>query len=194
MPRLKSKRPSKISRLKLAAAASIIAAVIFMTWATSGWSLALLSGLIFLFAGTVIFGAPYVPTRKSDRQAALQLFDLKPGQTLIEMGAGEGSLCLEASRLGVKCIGYEINPILALIARIRTWRYRSICKIICGDMWEADLSKADGIYVFLAGRIADKFTKKFQAEARPGCRLVSQGFELSAKEVRSSGSLRLYER
>jgi hypothetical protein len=182
--------------LKMLLFAFSILAVSWMTYAVSGLLWAILTGIILLFAGTYVFGAPYVPTLKADRELALKLLDLKKGQTFCEMGAGDGSLCLLAAGQGLKVVGYEINPILAIIARARTWKYRKTCRIICGDMFSADFSEVDGVYVFLAGHIAKKFEEKFQQDARAGCKLVSQGFEFELDEIKADAikpsSLHLY--
>jgi Methyltransferase domain len=185
-----------MKHFKMLSFALAILVVSWMTYSVSGLVWAILTGVILLFAGTYVFGAPYVPTLRADRELALKLLDLAKGQTLCEMGAGDGSLCLLAAKQGLNVVGYEINPILALLARIKTWKYRKTCKIICGDMFGTNLSEFDGVYVFLAGHIAKKFEAKFKKEARPGTRLVSQGFEFGLREVKTgagrASSLHLY--
>ena len=186
------RRLNKISQFKQFLAAGFIFALAFMVYQTSGLAWSVGTTGVMIFAGTFVFGAPYVPTLKQDRKLALKLLGLKKGQTLYEMGAGDGSLCLQAAQLGLQVVGYEINPILAAIAKFRTYKYRENCKIIWGDMWEADLSKADGVFVFLAGHIADKFEAKFNGEARKGARLVSLGFEFHLEHIKSEHGLNLY--
>ena len=110
-------------------------------------------GIILLaFQFTVLVGPPYVPTLRRQRRNALKLLNLKPGQTLIDLGSGDGSLLKEAASKGIICIGYELNPILALVARLRTWKYKNLVSIKVQNFWQADIGKADGIYVFLAGK------------------------------------------
>jgi hypothetical protein len=48
--------------------------------------------IILAFQFVVIFlGAPYVPTLNKQRETALDLLKLKSGQTLIDLGSGDGA-------------------------------------------------------------------------------------------------------
>jgi 16S rRNA A1518/A1519 N6-dimethyltransferase RsmA/KsgA/DIM1 with predicted DNA glycosylase/AP lyase activity len=89
--------------------------------------------LIICFGGVLFFGAPYLPTLRQQVKAALELADLKPGDTLLELGCGDGKVVLAAAKQGINVIGYELNPILALVAWSRTRRYSKNVKIICGQ-------------------------------------------------------------
>jgi hypothetical protein len=84
--------------------------------------IAFLAVVFICFAGVILFGAPYLPTLKPQIHAALELANLRPGQTLIELGCGDGRVLIAAAHTGIKSIGYELNPLLALIAWIRTIR------------------------------------------------------------------------
>src|SRR5665213_1201424 len=118
---------------------------------------AILSALLILivvvvfysFTVGVAFGAPYLPTLNAQRQTALELLDLKPGQTLYDLGCGDGRMLRAAAKVGLNAVGYEMSPILVLIARIINWPYRKQVKVIMGNYWAADISRADGIFVFL---------------------------------------------
>src|SRR5438270_414315 len=104
--------------------------------------------LIYSFAVGVWFGAPYLPTMSHQRQVALKLLNLKRGQTLYDLGCGDGRMLRLAAQQGLSAVGYELSPLLFLIAKITTWPYRRRVKVHLGDYWKADLSKADGIYIF----------------------------------------------
>lgn len=63
----------------------------------------LVIGLLLGFV--VFFGPPYVPTRKRNMQAALDLLELKPGQTMLELGSGDGRVLIAAAKQGVNVVG-----------------------------------------------------------------------------------------
>ena len=42
-------------------------------------------GVILCFCAVILFGAPYLPTLSKQKEAALDLLDLKKGQTLLEL-------------------------------------------------------------------------------------------------------------
>lgn len=54
--------------------------------------------IIVLFCGIVFFGAPFVPTKKMQIKAALDLLNLKKGDLLYDLGAGDGRVALAAAK------------------------------------------------------------------------------------------------
>jgi SAM-dependent methyltransferase len=141
-----------------------------------------LAVLLLAFGGVVLVGAPYLPTLKPQVMAALELADLKPGQTLLELGCGDGRVVLAAARRGYQVIGYELNPFLVLIARLQTFRYRPTAKIIWGDFWQKSWPEADAIFIFLLPRYMKKLdTKVIQYNHKP-VKLVSFAFQIPGKK------------
>ncbi|MBX4199446.1 class I SAM-dependent methyltransferase [Candidatus Saccharibacteria bacterium] len=139
--------------------------------------------LFFIFSFVILFGAPYVPTLSSQRKNALDILDLKPGQTLYELGSGDGTLILEAAKRGYKVVGYELNPILVLLSRYRTRKFKSQVRIIWGNFWKADISKADAVFVFLLDHYMKKLDEKIKAEHKKGTlKLASHAFTISGKK------------
>lgn len=147
------------------------------------WIFLAVSGLVLLFGFVVFFGAPYLPTLKKQVGAGLDLLDLKPGQTLLELGCGDGRVLRAAAERGLHAVGYELNPVLVLIARLHTWRYRKNVKIICGDYWRAAWPPADGIFVFLLDKYMPKLDKKIVQWNRRPVKLVSFAFKIPDKPI-----------
>lgn len=139
--------------------------------------------IVFLVFGFVVFfGAPYLPTLKNSGKAALDLLALKPGQTLLELGSGDGRFMREAAKRGLKVVGYEINPILYLVSRTTTWKYRSQVKIVWGNFWKAEWPDHDGIYVFLIDKYMEKLDKKIKTKSKKGVKLASNSFKIPGKK------------
>jgi len=162
------------------------------------WLLLSLAAVILLFGFVVLFGAPYLPTLKKQVEAGLDLLDLEPGETLLELGCGDGRVLKAAARKNLKAVGYELNPILALIARLHTWRYRKHVKVIWGDYWRVTWPPADGIFVFLLDKYMIKLDKKItqncQQKRRKPIKLVSFAFQIPHKRlVAQRHGLYLYE-
>ncbi len=116
--------------------------------------------LIILFAGVVAFGAPFLPTLSKRVNDAIELLDLKSGQTFLELGCGDGRLLKAAAKKGINSIGYELNPLLVIYAKISNFRYRKLVAVKWGDYWQAQWPKADAIYVFLLNPYMSKLHKK----------------------------------
>jgi 16S rRNA A1518/A1519 N6-dimethyltransferase RsmA/KsgA/DIM1 with predicted DNA glycosylase/AP lyase activity len=158
--------------------------------------LAIIGLVIFgIFAFVVLRGAPYLPTLKPQIKEALELLELKNGQTLLELGSGDGRLLRAAAEQGIYSVGYELNPLLVIWTKLRHWRYRQYISVKWGDYWNAEWPETDGMYVFLLQKYMDKLDKKVvqYAKNKP-YRLVSFGFEIkSRKPAKKSHGLTLYE-
>lgn len=147
------------------------------------WFLLIASGLILLFGFVVAYGAPYLPTLKKQVDSGLDLLDLKPGQTLLELGCGDGRVLRAAADRGLHAVGYELNPVLVLIARLHTWQQRKSVKVIWGNYWSAAWPPADGIFVFLLDKYMPKLDKKITQEYHSGVKLVSFAFKIPEKPI-----------
>jgi SAM-dependent methyltransferase len=126
----------------------------------------------------VVFGAPYLPTLSPQVSAAFELLDLKPGQTLLELGCGDGRVLLAAARQGIKVVGYEINPILFVICWLRTRRYRSLVRVKLANFWQADWPRTDAVYGFILPRLMAKLDRKIRREHRQPLKVVSFAFAI----------------
>lgn len=83
------------------------------------WLLVPAGLIVMTFLLTVLFGAPYVPSQRRDVSLSFDnLYAVGPGDTLVDIGSGDGVVLREAARRGARAIGYEINPILAVVSRL----------------------------------------------------------------------------
>ena len=65
--------------------------------------------LIFMSLSLVlIIGAPYVPTISASRAQALELLNLKPNQTLIDLGSGDGAMLIAAGCAAAHMLGARV--------------------------------------------------------------------------------------
>ena len=99
-----------------------------------------------------------------------------------------------AAKSGLKAVGYEINPFLALLAWGRTRRFGRRVKIVWGNYWRADLSNADGVFVFSIGHYMKKLDKFLLKQSKNHqIRLVSNAFQIPGKKhIKKTGPLFLY--
>lgn len=149
--------------------------------------------LILSFGGVLLVGAPYMPTIDKAGKQALDLLALRSGQTLYELGCGDGRMLGLAAQRGLKAVGYELNPFLVLIAKLRTWRYRRQVRVVWGNFWKADLGHADGVFVFLLDRFMPKLDAKLTNQNRH-LKLVSHAFKIPGKKAaKTVGAMFLYE-
>ncbi len=152
-----------------------------------------LTTLMLLFAFVVFFGAPYLPTLSKQSNQALDLLNLKKGQCLLELGAGDGTVALMALRRGLYVTAIELNPLLCVVIYLRTFRYRSNISIKCGNFWTTPWGDYDGIYTFLLDKYMTKLDKKI-IQANKNTHLASFAFKIPGKKIKSEAKgIYLYE-
>jgi protein-L-isoaspartate O-methyltransferase len=123
--------------------------------------------------------APYVssPFRAVDRM--LELAALKPGETLYDLGAGDGRIVISAARrYGVKAVGIEMNEKLVKSANDRILKFglQDRAKVIQGDLLRADLAPADVVVIFLQTMSNEELRPKLEKYLKPGSRVLSYSF------------------
>jgi hypothetical protein len=158
------------------------------------WLIVLAVMLLVCFAGVLLVGAPYLPTLRPQVKTALELADLKSGQTLIELGCGDGRVLIAAARQGLNAVGYELNPLLALLAWLRTRRYHKQVRVIWGNFWQTSWPEADAVFTFLLPRYMAKLDKQCGQYSHKPLKLVSFAFAVPGRqpEKRENGIF-LYE-
>lgn len=155
---------------------------------------ALVGLLLVGFGGVLLVGAPYLPTLTSHVEVALDLADLQPGDTMLELGCGDGKVLIAAARRGLNVVGYELNPWMYIICRLRTLRYRRQVTVIWGDFWQRPWPEAQGIFIFLLQRHMRKLDKKVMQYKHKPVKVVSFAFQMPGhKPVREASNVFLYE-
>lgn len=160
-----------------------------ITWIVS-------AGMVLMFALVILVGAPFLPTLKVHVDPAFELLALKRGQSMIELGSGDGRMLIAAAQRGIKSVGYELNPLLFIYSWLITRKYRKYVRVIWGNYWNKQWPKADGIFVFLLDRYMKKLDNKiiqYQAEIIKPVKLVSFAFQVpNSKPIKTKSGLYLY--
>jgi precorrin-6B methylase 2 len=142
--------------------------------------------VIYLLSISIIRGAPYVPTHKRQIEIALDLLKLKKGDHLVDVGSGDGSVLIAAAKRGIRATGYEINPLVYLVSKIRTYKYRKLVNIKLADMWRQKFPEdMDALFIFQMGKYIPRFAEKIRKEKLGKVKLVTYGFELPDHKVHS---------
>lgn len=157
------------------------------------WLLLAVGVLVICFGGVLLVGAPYLPTLSPQVRAALALADLKAGDTMLELGCGDGKVLLAAAKQGINVVGYELNPLLVLVAWLRTRRYHRQVKIIWGDFWRQPWPPAEAIFTFLLPKYMPKLDKKVMQYSHHPVKLVSFAFIIPGRQpTRQKAGVYLY--
>lgn len=135
--------------------------------------------LVLFFGLIVVVGAPYLPTLTPQIRAAFELLGLQKGETILELGCGDGKVLLLAAKQGYKAVGIELNPVLFLVALWRTRHVRSRVTVRWGNFWTMQWPPSDGVYVFLIDHFMPKLDEKM---AVYGGKLASVTFRVPHKK------------
>jgi len=138
--------------------------------------LAVALGLGYFVFASFAFGAGYQPTPRRAVESMLRLAEVGPNDTVFDLGAGTGAIVFRAVRVyRARAVAVEIEPIRALILR---WRRRwgpfaDRLEIRRGNLFGLDYRPATVVTSFLWPGAMEKLRPKFEAELRPGARVVS---------------------
>ena len=147
----------------------------------SDWVWLVLLVLLVPF-GTLLFrGAPYVPTLHNGLQDLLKRNGVKKGESLLDVGSGDGAVLKLASNMGLKAIGIEINPVLVLVSNLRLVRV-SDAKAKLGNMWKSDWPPTDIVYVFQQPQHMSDLEKKILETITKPTLVVSHEFEFEGRK------------
>lgn len=135
-------------------------------------------------------GAPWWPTPTRRIRKLLTAAGLKPGETVIDAGCGDGRVLLLAAReFGARGIGIEVHPVLVWIGRLRIACARLSSQVVIqrADLFSVDLRAADVLFLFLLQETNLGLQEKLRRELRPGTRVVSYAFTLPQWEEQPAG-------
>ena len=121
---------------------------------------------------------PFYPSPLDIVKLMLDLAEPKEGQTLVDLGCGDGRILAEAaSDYGCSVIGVDSNPMLVSYARNKLLE-RGIknFRIIKGDLFKFDISSADIITLYLTHDALEILKPRFEFYAKPGAKIIAHDF------------------
>jgi predicted RNA methylase len=128
-----------------------------------------------------MFIAPYVPSPLPVIQHMLKLADLKAGEVLFDLGAGDGrTVTMAAKSFGARAVGVELREDLAkkALSTIHDNGIADRVTIVKGDMFSVNLTSADVVFLYLTTSANEKIRPKLETELRKGVRVVSHDYEI----------------
>lgn len=125
--------------------------------------------------------APYVSSPQPLVSRMLELAGLKQGETVYDLGCGDGRILITAARdFGAKAVGVELSSVLARRSReqAEALGLSNLVSIIEGDLLAVDLKDADVVSLYLMTEANNQLRPKLERELKPGARVVSLEFEI----------------
>lgn len=112
--------------------------------------------------------------------AMLDLAEVRRGDVVYDLGCGDGRLVIAAARLGARGVGIDIDPVLIRRSQenARLARQEELTEFRRGNLFEAELSDATVVVLYLLHSVNRRLLPKLRRELKPGTRLVSHSFDM----------------
>jgi SAM-dependent methyltransferase len=125
----------------------------------------------------------WVPTSPQMVEKMLDAAKVTASDLVMDLGSGDGRMVIGAAKRGARAIGVEYTPDMVEHARqnARAAGVDGKATFVRGDMYEADISKATVLALFLLPENLDRLKDKFLA-LRPGTRIVLNTYEITGWE------------
>jgi len=128
-----------------------------------------------------MYVAPYVPSPPQVIRQMLILAQLKAGEVFFDLGAGDGRTVIMAAKdFGARAVGVELREDLVKRALSSVYEngLQDRVTIVNSDMFTADLTSADVVFLYLTTSANEKIKPKLEAELKPGVRVISHDYEI----------------
>lgn len=121
----------------------------------------------------------WVPTPQALVDRMLDMAKITPQDYLMDLGSGDGRTVITAAKRGARAQGVEFNPDMVALSKKNAAKegVSEKATFINGDLFEADISKATVITLFLLPELNIKLRPKL-LELKPGTRIVSNSFTM----------------
>ena len=123
----------------------------------------------------------FVPTPNAVVDRMLELAAVTRDDVVYDLGCGDGRIPITAAqRYGARGVGIDIDPQRILESRENAVRAQveDRVRFIEGDLFEADVSEATVVTLYLLTSLNAKLRPKLWKELAPGTRVVSHGFDM----------------
>jgi ribosomal protein L11 methylase PrmA len=125
---------------------------------------------------------PFLVTPHEIVEQMLRLARVGPDDVVYDLGSGDGRVVIAATRdfRARQAVGIEIDP--ALVTRSREYARRAgVADRVSfreQDLFQADLSSATVVTLYLTREVNLRLRPKLLAELQPGTRVVSFNFDM----------------
>jgi len=125
----------------------------------------------------------WVPTAQTMVDKMLDMANVTPQDSVIDLGSGDGRIVITAAKRGARALGIEYNPNMVELSKqnAATAGVGSKATFVKADLFETDFSQATVITMFLLPEINLKLRPKILG-LKPGTRIVSNSFRMEEWE------------
>jgi len=130
----------------------------------------------------------WVPTPEVTVQKMLDMAKVTAKDFVMDLGSGDGRNVIAAAKRGARGLGVEWEEEMVKISRMNAEKagVADKAKFVRGDMFEADISQATVLALFLLPDNLRRLKPKFE-KMKPGTRIVTNGFPIDGWDPREVG-------
>jgi precorrin-6B methylase 2 len=135
----------------------------------------------------------FVPTPEPVVEAMLQVANVTKNDVVFDLGCGDGRIPVTAAKkYGAHGFCFDIDPerIKEANANAKTAGVTGRVKFIRGDLFEADISEATVVTLYLLTDLNIKLRPKLMRDLNPGTRVVSHAFNMGDWKPERQASIR----
>ena len=124
----------------------------------------------------------FVPTPPSAVARMVEMADIRPGDSVYDLGCGDGRIVIAAAKeQKIKAVGVDIDPERVAESRekVRAAGLESSVEIRQADVFDLDLSGADVVFLYLTPRLNARLMPQLR-KLKPGARIISYEFDMGA--------------
>ena len=128
-----------------------------------------------------LLDVPYVPTPTKVVAKMLELAKVDKDDLLYDLGSGDGRIVITAAqKYGARGVGYDLNPqrIQESNDNARRAGVTDRVRFVQQDLFEADLSGATVVTLYLLPEVNLKLRPKLLRELKAGTRIVSHNYPI----------------
>ena len=143
---------------------------------------------VYGFTGAAEQAAPlrgpdviFVPTPNDVVSKMMEMAKVTRNDTVYDLGCGDGRIVITAAqKYGARGVGIDIDPdrVAEATENARKAGVSDRVKIIRGDLFQANISEATVVTLYLLTDLNLKLRPKLLKELNPGTRIVSHAFSM----------------
>jgi predicted RNA methylase len=128
----------------------------------------------------------FVPTPQEVVDAMLKLAKVTKNDVVYDLGSGDGRIPITAAKTyGARAVGIDIDPqrIDEAQKNLKEAGVGNLVRFLNQDLFTTDISEATVVTLYLLPSLNVKLLPKLNKELKPGTRIVSHAFDMSADGV-----------
>ena len=119
----------------------------------------------------------WIPTPDNVVVRMLDMAQVTAGDTLVDLGSGDGKIAIAAAKRGARARGIEYNPDMVELSRRSAKEQGVDVEFVQGDIFESNFTDADVVTLYLLPELNERL-RPVLLEMKPGTRVASHEFDM----------------